>query len=36
MVQQLADGNIAVTEIDQTTGSQIDTWKVTPAGQPTP
>jgi hypothetical protein len=35
-VQQLSDGSSAVTEIDETTGSATDTWKVTPAGQPLP
>jgi hypothetical protein len=33
LVEQQADGNISVTEIEQATGNATDTWKVTPAGQ---
>jgi hypothetical protein len=31
-VQQLDDGNLALTEIDETSGNPIDTWKIDPAG----
>ena len=33
MVEQLADGNISVTEVDESTGNASDTWKVSPTGQ---
>jgi hypothetical protein len=36
LVQQLADGNLALSEIDQATGMPLDAWKVTPDGQPAP
>jgi hypothetical protein len=36
LVKQLANGNVAVTEIDQATGMQTDTWTVTPAGLAVP
>ena len=33
IIEQLANGNITVTEIDQATGNATDTWTVTPTGQ---
>jgi hypothetical protein len=33
LVQQLVDGNLSIGEIDEATGMQTDTWKVTPTGQ---
>jgi predicted phosphodiesterase len=33
MVEQLANGNISVTEIDESTGNATDTWTVSPTGQ---
>jgi hypothetical protein len=36
LVQQQADGNFTLTEIDQATGMPLDSWKVTPDGQPAP
>jgi Calcineurin-like phosphoesterase len=35
-VDQQMNGNITVTEVDEATGSTIDTWTVTPTGQPVP
>jgi hypothetical protein len=36
IVEQLADGNVSVTEIDEASGAQIDTWTVTPSGAAVP
>ncbi|HWE30196.1 MAG TPA: metallophosphoesterase [Polyangia bacterium] len=36
LVTQRADGNVALTAIDQATGNAIDAWSVTPDGQLTP
>ena len=36
VVEELDDGNIAVSEIDQASNLPIDAWRVTPAGQPAP
>jgi predicted phosphodiesterase len=33
VVEQLADGNITVSEIDEATGNATDTWTVSPTGQ---
>ena len=33
MIEQLADGSISVTEIEEATGNAIDSWSVTAAGQ---
>ena len=33
IVEQLANGNITVSEIDEATGAITDTWTVTPTGQ---
>jgi hypothetical protein len=34
IVEQLANGNITVNEIDEATGNVTDTWTVSPSGQP--
>jgi hypothetical protein len=36
LVEQLADGNIAVSEVSEASGNITDTWKVTAAGQLVP
>lgn len=36
LVEQQADGNLVVSEIDEATGNQLDTWKVSPTGQAVP
>jgi hypothetical protein len=36
LVQQQTNGNITVTEYDQTSGAPLDLWSVTPDGQPAP
>jgi hypothetical protein len=33
IVEQLANGNVTVTELDESTGNAIDTWTVSPTGQ---
>ncbi len=33
-IQELEDGNLSATEIDQTTGNPVDTFKLTPNGSP--
>ncbi len=33
LVEQQADGNISVSEIDESTGNATDTWTVSPTGQ---
>ncbi|HZS36218.1 MAG TPA: metallophosphoesterase [Polyangia bacterium] len=35
LIEQEANGNLAATEFDETTGNAIDTWKLTPTGQTT-
>jgi hypothetical protein len=36
LVEQLADGNIAVSEIQESSGNPTDKWTVTPSGQSAP
>jgi predicted phosphodiesterase len=33
IVEQLANGNVTVSELDESTGNAIDTWTVSPTGQ---
>jgi Calcineurin-like phosphoesterase len=35
-IQELDDGNLSATEIDQTTGNAVDTFQLTPNGSPVP
>ena len=36
IVEQQADGNFALTELDVATGMPVEGWRVTPLGQPAP
>jgi hypothetical protein len=36
LIDQLGDGNIQVTEYDESSGTAVDTWRVTPSGASAP